>query len=131
MATVKRLAHSTVAVLIHGETGTGRGGRRARDPRRRPRRAAAALHQLRGDPRMLIESVLPRPRAGRSPARQVGARHLEQADGGSVLLTIGELAASAQAALPACSRPRGSPGSAARTIEVDVRDRGDPSRPRG
>jgi DNA-binding NtrC family response regulator len=102
MATVKRLAHSTIAVLIHGETGTGKevvaraihdGGPRKKQPLRCINCAAI--------PGMLIESVLFGHEQGAYTGADKSARGIfEQADGGSVLLDeIGELAASAQAAL--------------------------------
>jgi DNA-binding NtrC family response regulator len=102
MATVKRLAHSTVAVLIHGETGTGKeviaraihdGGPRRSQPLRCINCAAI--------PGMLIESVLFGHEQGAFTGADKQARGIfEQADGGTVLLDeIGELAAPAQAAL--------------------------------
>jgi len=102
MATVKRLAQSQVAVLIHGETGTGKeviaraihdGGSRRKQPLRCINCAAI--------PRMLIESVLFGHEQGAFTGADKSARGVfEQADGGSVLLDeIGELAAPAQAAL--------------------------------
>jgi DNA-binding NtrC family response regulator len=102
MATVKRLAHSTIAVLIQGETGTGKevvaraihdGGPRKKQPLRCINCAAI--------PGMLIESVLFGHEQGAYTGADKSARGIfEQADGGTVLLDeIGELAASAQAAL--------------------------------
>jgi two-component system response regulator AtoC len=102
MATVKRLAHSTIAVLIQGETGTGKevvaraihdGGARKKQPLRCINCAAI--------PGMLIESVLFGHEQGAYTGADKSARGIfEQADGGTVLLDeIGELAASAQAAL--------------------------------
>jgi len=102
MATVKRLAQSQVAVLIHGETGTGKeviaraihdGGSRRKQPLRCINCAAI--------PGMLIESVLFGHEQGAFTGADKSARGVfEQADGGSVLLDeIGELAAPAQAAL--------------------------------
>jgi two-component system, NtrC family, response regulator AtoC len=102
MATVKRLAQSTIAVLINGETGTGKeviaralhdGGPRKKEPMRTINCAAI--------PGMLIESVLFGHEQGAYTGADKAARGLfEQATGGTVLLDeIGELAPSAQAAL--------------------------------
>ncbi|MEJ7603137.1 MAG: sigma 54-interacting transcriptional regulator [Kofleriaceae bacterium] len=102
MATVKRLASSTIAVLINGETGTGKeviaraihdGGPRKKQPLRSINCAAI--------PGMLIESVLFGHEQGAFTSADKSARGVfEQADGGTVLLDeIGELAAPAQAAL--------------------------------
>ncbi len=102
MATVKRLAQSTIAVLIHGETGAGKeviaraihdGSPRKKKPLRTINCAAI--------PGMLIESVLFGHEQGAFTGAEKSARGIfEQADGGTVLLDeIGELAPSAQAAL--------------------------------
>ncbi|HEU4727449.1 MAG TPA: sigma 54-interacting transcriptional regulator [Kofleriaceae bacterium] len=102
MATVKRLAQSTIAVLIHGETGTGKevvaraihdGGPRKKQPLRCINCAAI--------PGLLIESVLFGHEQGAYTGADKSARGIfEQAEGGTVLLDeIGELAAPAQAAL--------------------------------
>jgi DNA-binding NtrC family response regulator len=102
MATVKRLSQSTIAVLINGETGTGKevvaraihdGGPRKKQPLRTINCAAI--------PESLIESVLFGHEQGAFTSADKSARGIfEQADGGTVLLDeIGELAASAQAAL--------------------------------
>jgi DNA-binding NtrC family response regulator len=102
MTTVKRLAQSTIAVLIHGETGTGKevvaraihdAGPRKKQPLRTINCAAI--------PGTLIESVLFGHEQGAYTGADKSARGIfEQADGGTVLLDeIGELAASAQAAL--------------------------------
>ncbi|HWU87534.1 MAG TPA: sigma-54 dependent transcriptional regulator, partial [Kofleriaceae bacterium] len=102
MAMVKRLAQSTIAVLIHGETGTGKevvaraiheGGPRKKQPLRCINCAAI--------PGTLIESVLFGHEQGAFTSADKSARGIfEQANGGTVLLDeIGELAASAQAAL--------------------------------
>lgn len=102
MATVKRLAQSTIAVLINGETGTGKeviaraihdAGARKKAPLRTINCAAI--------PGTLIESVLFGHEQGAYTGADKSARGIfEQADGGTVLLDeIGELAPSAQAAL--------------------------------
>jgi len=102
MQTVKRLAQSTIAVLIHGETGTGKEvitraihdqGARKQGPLRTINCAAI--------PQTLIESVLFGHEHGAfTGAERSAAGLFEQADGGTVLLDeIGELALSAQAAL--------------------------------
>ena len=102
MQTVKRLAQSTIAVLIHGETGTGKEvitraiheqGARKAGPLRTINCAAI--------PQTLIESVLFGHEHGAFTGAERSAPGLfEQANGGTVLLDeIGELAPSAQAAL--------------------------------
>jgi len=102
MTTVKRLAGSTIAVLIHGETGTGKeviaraihdSGPRKKQPLRSINCAAI--------PGMLIESVLFGHEQGAFTSADKSARGIfEQAGGGTVLLDeIGELAPTAQAAL--------------------------------
>ncbi|TMQ14242.1 MAG: FHA domain-containing protein [Deltaproteobacteria bacterium] len=125
MATVKRLAHSTVAVLIHGETGTGKevvaraihdGGPRRKQPLRCINCAAI--------PGMLIESVLFGHEQGAFTGADKSARGIfEQADGGTVLLDeIGELAAPAQAALlRVLETKRVTRVGGEKEIEVDVR----------
>ncbi len=102
MQTVKRLAQSTIAVLIHGETGTGKevithaihdSGPRSKGPLRTINCGAI--------PSTLIETVLFGHEAGAFTGAERSAPGIfEQADGGTVLLDeIGELAGSAQAAL--------------------------------
>jgi len=102
MTTVKRVAQSTIAVLIHGETGTGKeviaraiheSGPRRKQPLRCINCAAI--------PGTLIESVLFGHVQGAYTGADKTARGIfEQAEGGTVLLDeIGELAAGAQAAL--------------------------------
>jgi DNA-binding NtrC family response regulator len=102
MAQVKRLARSTIAVLIQGETGTGKeiiaraiheGGPRKKHPIRCINCGAI--------PGTLIESVLFGHEVGAfTGADRPGRGVFEQADGSTVLLDeIGELAAGAQAAL--------------------------------
>ena len=125
MATVKRVAGSTIAVLINGETGTGKeviaraiheAGPRKKHPLRSINCAAI--------PGQLIESVLFGHEKGAYTGADTSARGLfEQADGGTVLLDeIGELAPPAQAALlrvletKMVTRVGGD-----RELEVDVR----------
>ncbi len=102
MATAKRLAGSTVSVLIHGETGTGKevlaraihdGGPRKKHPLRTINCAAI--------PGMLIESVLFGHEQGSFTGADKASKGIfEQADGGTVFLDeVGALAAAAQAAL--------------------------------
>jgi DNA-binding NtrC family response regulator len=125
MATVKRLAGSTIAVLINGETGTGKevvaraihdAGPRRKQPLRSINCAAI--------PGMLIESVLFGHEQGAYTGADKQARGIfEQADGGTVLLDeIGELAASAQAALlRVLETKRVTRVGGEKEIEVDVR----------
>jgi two-component system, NtrC family, response regulator AtoC len=125
MATVKRLTHSTVAVLIHGETGTGKaviaraihdGGPRKKQPLRCINCAAI--------PGMLIESMLFGHEQGAYTGADKSARGIfEQADGGTVLLDeIGELAAPAQAALlRVLETKKVTRIGGEKEIEVDVR----------
>jgi DNA-binding NtrC family response regulator len=102
MATVKRLAQSAITVLVNGETGTGKeiiaraihdSGPRRKQPLRSINCAAI--------PGTLIESMLFGHEQGAYTGADKQARGIfEQAEGGTVLLDeIGELAASAQAAL--------------------------------
>jgi len=125
MTTVKRLAQSNVAVLIHGETGTGKevvaraihdGGARRKQPLRCINCAAI--------PGMLIESVLFGHEQGAFTGADKSARGIfEQADGGTVLLDeIGELAAPAQAALlRVLETKKVTRVGGEKEIEVDVR----------
>jgi DNA-binding NtrC family response regulator len=102
MATVQRLATSTIAVLVHGESGTGKEviARAIHDggPRRK---AALRTINCAAIPGTLIESVLFGHEAGAFTGADKSARGIfEQADGGTVLLDeIGELSPGAQAAL--------------------------------
>ncbi|MEO8843621.1 MAG: sigma 54-interacting transcriptional regulator [Kofleriaceae bacterium] len=102
MQTVKRLAQSTIAVLIHGETGTGKEviTRAIHDNGPRKKGPLQAINCA-AIPQTLIESVLFGHEHGAYTGADRSARGIfEQADGGTVLLDeIGELAASAQAAL--------------------------------
>ncbi len=125
MSTVKRLASSTIAVLINGETGTGKevvaraihdAGPRKKQPLRSINCAAI--------PGMLIESVLFGHEQGAYTGADKSARGIfEQAEGGTVLLDeIGELAASAQAALlRVLETKRVTRVGGEKEIEVDVR----------
>lgn len=102
MATVKRVAGSTIAVLINGETGTGKeviaraiheAGPRKKQPLRSINCAAI--------PGQLIESLLFGHEKGAYTGADSSARGLfEQAEGGTVLLDeIGELPLEVQPAL--------------------------------
>jgi two-component system response regulator AtoC len=125
MATVKRLASSTIAVLINGETGTGKeviaraihdAGARKKQPLRSINCAAI--------PGMLIESVLFGHEQGAYTGADKSARGIfEQAEGGTVLLDeIGELAASAQAALlRVLETKKVTRVGGEKEIEIDVR----------
>ncbi|MBL9015371.1 MAG: sigma 54-interacting transcriptional regulator [Myxococcales bacterium] len=125
MATVKRVAGSTIAVLINGETGTGKeviaraiheAGPRKQQPLRSINCAAI--------PGQLIESVLFGHEKGAYTGADVSARGLfEQADGGTVLLDeIGELAPAAQAALlRVLETKKVTRVGGDRELEVDVR----------
>ncbi|MDQ3364762.1 MAG: sigma 54-interacting transcriptional regulator [Myxococcota bacterium] len=125
MATVKRLASSPIAVLLHGETGTGKeviaqaihaGGSRKQRPLRTINCGAI--------PPTLIESVLFGHEHGAFTGADKLARGIfEQADGGTVLLDeIGELAPSAQAVLlRVLETKRLTRVGGDQEIEVDVR----------
>ncbi len=125
MAMVKRLAGSSISVLIHGETGTGKevitraihdGGPRKKHPLRSINCAAI--------PGTLIESVLFGHEQGAYTGADKSARGIfEQADGGTVLLDeIGELAPSAQAALlRVLETKKVTRVGGDKEIEVDVR----------
>ncbi|MEO8705725.1 MAG: sigma 54-interacting transcriptional regulator, partial [Kofleriaceae bacterium] len=125
MTTVKRLAGSTVTVLLHGETGTGKeviaraihdGGNRKDKPLRSINCAAI--------PGTLIESVLFGHEQGAFTSADKSTRGIfEQADGGTVLLDeIGELAPSAQAALlRVLETKKVTRVGGDREIDVDVR----------
>jgi two-component system, NtrC family, response regulator AtoC len=125
MATVKRLAQSSITVLVNGETGTGKeviaraihdAGPRKKQPLRSINCAAI--------PGTLIESVLFGHEQGAYTGADKQARGIfEQADGGTVLLDeIGELAASAQAALlRVLETKKVTRVGGEKEIEVDVR----------
>jgi DNA-binding NtrC family response regulator len=125
MATVKRLAHSTIAVLIHGETGTGKEvvARANHDGGPRKKQTLRCINCA-AIPGMLIESVLFGHEQGAYTGADKSARGIfEQADGGTVLLDeIGELAASAQAALlRVLETKKVTRVGGEKEIEVDVR----------
>ncbi|HLL25520.1 MAG TPA: sigma 54-interacting transcriptional regulator, partial [Kofleriaceae bacterium] len=125
MATVKRLAASTISVLIHGETGSGKeviaqaihdGGPRKKAPLRAINCAAI--------PQTLLESVLFGHELGAfTGADRPAAGIFEQADSGTVFLDeIGELAPSAQAALLRVLETKKLTRVGGHTeVEVDVR----------
>ena len=125
MATVKRLAQSTINVLVHGETGSGKeviaqaihdGGPRKKAPLRAINCAAI--------PHTLLESVLFGHEQGAFTGADKAAPGIfEQADGGTVFLDeIGELAPSAQAALlRVLETRRVTRVGGTKEIEVDVR----------
>ncbi len=102
MSAVKRVAGSTIAVLIQGETGTGKEvlARAIHDAGPRKKKPLRCINCA-AIPGMLIESVLFGHEQGAFTSADKSAKGLfEQADGGTVLLDeIGELAAPAQAAL--------------------------------
>jgi two-component system, NtrC family, response regulator AtoC len=125
MTTVKRLAQSTIAVLIHGETGTGKEviARAIHDSGPR-KKATLRCINCAAIPGMLIESVLFGHEQGAYTGADKSARGIfEQADGGTVLLDeIGELAASAQAALlRVLETKKVTRVGGEKEIEVDVR----------
>lgn len=125
MAMVKRLAASTINVLIHGETGSGKeviakaihdGGARKKKPLRAINCAAI--------PPTLLESVLFGHEQGAFTGADKSAPGVfEQATGGTVFLDeIGELAPSAQAALlRVLETKRVMRVGGQKEIEVDVR----------
>ena len=125
MTTVKRLAQSTIAVLIHGETGTGKEviARAIHDSGPRKKHLLRSINCA-AIPSMLIESVLFGHEQGAYTGADKQARGIfEQADGGTVLLDeIGELAAPAQAALlRVLETKRVTRVGGEKEIEVDVR----------
>lgn len=102
MATVKRLAASTVSVLIHGETGSGKElvAKAIHDGGERKKKLMRAINCA-AIPQTLLESVLFGHEKGAfTGADKSAAGIFEHASGGTVFLDeIGELAPSAQAAL--------------------------------
>lgn len=102
MSLVKRLSASTIAVLIHGETGTGKEvvARAIHDHGPRKKRPLCTINCA-AIPQTLIESVLFGHEQGAFTGADKLARGIfEQAEGGTVLLDeIGELAPPAQATL--------------------------------
>ena len=125
MATVKRLSQSTIAVLLHGETGSGKEviARAIHDGGPRRKQVMRCINCA-AIPGTLIESVL----FGHDQGAFTGADKsapgmFEQAHGGTILLDeIGELAASAQAALlRVLETKRLMRVGGNKEIEVDVR----------
>ena len=125
METVKRLAASPIAVLVHGETGSGKEviAHAIHDAGPRRRRPLKTIN-CGAIPQTLIESVL----FGHEQGAFTGAERaspgiFEQANGGTVLLDeIGELTASAQAALlRVLETKRVTRVGGQREIAVDVR----------
>ncbi|MBA3453267.1 MAG: sigma 54-interacting transcriptional regulator, partial [Deltaproteobacteria bacterium] len=102
MSTIKRLARSTITVLIHGETGTGKEviARAIHESGPRKKRPLRSLNCA-AIPVTLIESALFGHEQGAFTGADKAARGIfEQADGGTVLLDeVGELSSGAQAAL--------------------------------
>ena len=102
MSLVKRLSASTIAVLIHGETGTGKEivSRAIHDHGPRKNKPLCTINCA-AIPQTLIESVLFGHEQGAFTGADKLARGIfEQAEGGTVLLDeIGELAPPAQATL--------------------------------
>ena len=125
MATVKRLAVSTITVLINGETGTGKEviARAIHDSGPRKKRPLRTIN-CGAIPSTLIESVLFGHEQGAFTGADKAAPGIfEQADGGTVLLDeIGELSPSAQAALlRVLETKRVTRVGGHKEIEVDVR----------
>jgi len=125
MTTVKRLSQSTIAVLLHGETGTGKEVIARAIHEGGPRRKQVMLCiNCAAIPSTLIESVLFGHEQGAFTGADKAAHGIfEQATGGTVLLDeIGELAASAQAALlRVLETKRLMRVGGNKEIEVDVR----------
>ena len=125
MTTVKRLAQSTIAVLLHGETGTGKEviARAIHDGGPRKKQVMRCINCA-AIPGTLIESVLFGHEQGSFTGADKSAPGMfEQAHGGTILLDeIGELAASAQAALlRVLETKRLMRVGGNKEIEVDVR----------
>jgi DNA-binding NtrC family response regulator len=125
MTTVKRLSQSTIAVLINGETGTGKEvlARAIHDGGPRKKQVMRCINCA-AIPGTLIESVLFGHEQGAFTGADKAAPGIfEQAHGGTVLLDeIGELAANAQAALlRVLETKRLMRVGGNKEIEVDVR----------
>jgi len=125
MATVKRLAQSTITVLINGETGTGKEviARAIHDCGSRRKKPLRTIN-CGAIPSTLIESVLFGHEQGAFTGADKAAPGIfEQANGGTVLLDeIGELSPSAQAALlRVLETKRVTRVGGHQEIEVDVR----------
>jgi DNA-binding NtrC family response regulator len=102
MATVKRVARSTIAVLLHGETGAGKEviARAIHDAGPRKKQPLCTINCA-AIPATLLESALFGHEQGAFTGADRAARGIfEQADGGTVMLDeVGELSPSAQAVL--------------------------------
>jgi len=125
MAMVKRLAQSTITVLINGETGTGKEviARAIHDSGPRKKKPLRTIN-CGAIPSTLIESVLFGHEQGAFTGADKAAPGIfEQANGGTVLLDeIGELSPSAQAALlRVLETKRVTRVGGHKEIEVDVR----------
>ncbi len=125
IATAERLAHSDITVLVLGETGTGKEvvARAIHDAGPRKRKPLRTMN-CGALPASLIESVLFGHEQGAfTGADKPVAGIFEQGNGGTVLLDeIGELSASAQAALlRVLETKKVTRIGGAKEIEVDVR----------
>ncbi len=102
LATVKRVAPSTIALLLHGETGTGKEviARAIHEAGPRRKQPLCSINCA-AIPATLLESALFGHEQGAFTGADRAARGIfEQADGGTVMLDeVGELSPSAQAAL--------------------------------
>jgi DNA-binding NtrC family response regulator len=125
MATVKRLARSAIAVLINGETGTGKEviARAIHDAGPRKKQPLLTVN-CGAIPATLIEGTLFGHEQGAFTGADKAAPGIfEEADGGTVLLDeIGELALPAQAALlRVLETKKLTRVGGTKEIEVDVR----------
>ncbi|MBL0219759.1 MAG: sigma 54-interacting transcriptional regulator [Myxococcales bacterium] len=102
LATVRRVAPSTIALLLHGETGTGKEviARAIHEAGPRKKQPLCSINCA-ALPATLLESALFGHEQGAFTGADRAARGIfEQADGGTVMLDeVGELSPSAQAAL--------------------------------